>query len=42
MMPPMTLDQKKKLIKNMGKYFAIGNSALVLAVVIVVLLKLFW
>jgi high-affinity nickel permease len=36
----MTLEQKKKLVKNLGKYFAIGNSALVLCVVVVVVVKL--
>jgi len=39
-MRPLTLDQKKKWIKNLGKYFAIGNSALMLAVVVFVLVKL--
>jgi high-affinity nickel permease len=39
-MSPLTLEQKKKLVKNLGKYFAIGNSALVLGVVVFVLVKL--
>lgn len=39
-MRPLTSEQKKNLIKNIGKYFAIGNSALVLGVVVFVLVKL--
>jgi hypothetical protein len=39
-MRALTLEQKKRLVKNLGKYFAIGNSMLVLGVVVLVLVKL--